>query len=470
MATRTAPRRAWWIREALADDPGEPCPPLSRDLDADVLIVGGGFTGLWTACALTEAEPAMRVAVLEQDICGGGPSGRNGGFVTGWWDELPGLVRLYGAAAAIEACRAVGGAVGQIGRWCERHGVDAWFRHGGYVTTACSPGQQGFERHAARLARDLGVGDEFAPVAAVEVRRRCDSPVFGPGALMRDGATVQPARLARGLRRVALERGVRIFEGTALRRFAAGPPARAHTPGGTVTADRMVIAAGAWAAGWPRFRARLATWSSSIVLTTPAPDRLEAIGWTGGECITDARATVQYFRTTPDGRIAFGGGGGRVVSARRADGRWDHDPVSIARAEAGLRRLFPSFTGVPVEDAWGGPIDVSPTHLPWFGTLPSGNVHYGFGYTGNGVAPSFVGGRVLAGLALGRQDDATSLPFVGADPRPFPPEPIKTIGAHLVREATVRTERWDDEGRRVPAAVAAIARLPRALGYDLGPE
>jgi glycine/D-amino acid oxidase-like deaminating enzyme len=462
--------RAWWIREALEHDPGEPCPPLSGDLRTDVVIVGGGFTGLWTACFLMEAEPGLRTAILEQDICGGGPSGRNGGFVTGWWDELPGLVDLYGERGALAACRALSSAVADVGLWCERHGVDAWYTRSGYITTACAPGQEGFADASVRLANALGARDELTPMSAEEVRARCASPVFGSGVVMRDGATVQPARLARGLRRVALESGVRIFEGTPVRRFGAGPPARAETPYGMVTADRAVVAVGAWAAAWPAFRRRLATWTSFIVLTAPAPERLAAIGWTGGECITDARTTVQYFRTTPDGRIAFGGGGGRVASPRRPGLRWSRDPVSIGRAEAGLRRLFPSFAGVPVEDAWGGPIDVSPTHLPWFGTMPSGNVHYGFGYTGNGVAPSLLGGRILSGLVLGKDDEATSLPMVRAAPRPFPPEPIKTIGAHMVREATVRVERREDEGRRVPAFLRAAAGLPRRVGYRLGAE
>ncbi len=307
------PPRSWWLREALAEDPGEPCPPLQGDVRADVLIIGGGYTGLWTAYFLTELEPSLDVVVVEQDICGGGPSGRNGGFVTGWWDELPDLVAMFGADGALATAHAIGGAVTAIDQWCDRHGVDAWYSRAGYVSTACAPGQVGFEREGVRLARELGAAGEYVPLTADEVRSRCDSPLFGPGVLMPDGATVQPARLARGLRRVALERGVRIFEGTAVRRFRAGPPAEAACGGGTVRAGCAVVASGAWAAGWPSFERRLATWTSHVVLTAPAPDRLKEIGWTEGECITDARATVQYFRTTPDGRIAFGGGGGRVA-------------------------------------------------------------------------------------------------------------------------------------------------------------
>jgi glycine/D-amino acid oxidase-like deaminating enzyme len=464
-------RRSWWLEEALAFDPGEPCPPLSGSVRADVVIVGGGYTGMWTAFMLKELEPSIDVVLLEQDICGGGPSGRNGGFATGWWDELPDLVALYGEEGAAALAHAVGGAVSSLGPWCEKHGVDAWFTHGGYITTACSPGQVGFEREGVRLAAELGAPDEYVALTEEEVRARCDSPVFGPGVLMRDGATVQPARLARGLRRVLLEAGVRVYESTPVRRFRAGPAAEAETPGGSVTAERAVVAAGAWAAAWPWFERRLATWTSHIVLTAPAPERLAEIGWTGGECICDARTTVQYFRTTPDGRIAFGGGGGRVTSPKRlGGGRADHDPISVERAAEGLRRLFPSFADVPIQASWGGPIDVSPTHLPFFGTLPSGNVHFGLGYSGNGVAVCAVGGRILARLALGREDQWTQLPIVRSEPVLFPPEPLKVIGANLVREAVVRYERADESGREPSVVTRALAHLPRRMGYRLGPE
>jgi glycine/D-amino acid oxidase-like deaminating enzyme len=240
--------------------------------------------------------------------------------------------------------------------------------------------------------------------------------------------------------------------------------------GGAVSAGHAIVATGAWTAGWPAFDRRLATWTSHIVLTAPAPDRLAELGWTASECITDARTAVQYFRTTPDGRIAFGGGGGRVASPKGLGPEADHDPVSVARATEGLRRLFPSFVDVPIEAAWGGPIDVSPTHLPFFGTHPNGHVHHGLGYSGNGVAPCAVGGRILARLALGRDDEWTRLPIVDPEPRRFPPEPLKTIGAHLIREAIVRTERAQDAGARVPGVVRQMARIPRRVGYRLGPD
>ncbi len=271
-------------------------------------------------------------------------------------------------------------------------------------------------------------------LSADEVQARVHSPVMRAGAFMPGAATVQPARLARGLRRVALERGVVIHEGTrvveidgerpgwaggsgraTVERRTVGPGARsecgrsrcgrgARRRGGRtgeVIAGSAVVAMNAWAAAWPSFGRRLVTWSSYIVLTEPIPERLAEIGWTGGEGLADARFTLHYLRTTPDGRIAIGGGGGRAGFGGRIGAAFTDDGVAAARAAAGLRRLFPSLRDVRIEDAWGGPIDISADHLPVVGTVPGGRpIHFAHGYSGNGVGPSVVAGRLLAGLAL----------------------------------------------------------------------
>jgi glycine/D-amino acid oxidase-like deaminating enzyme len=463
-------RRAWWLREAMADDPGDPCPPLQHDLEADVVVLGGGYTGMWTAYFLTEAHPGIRVAILERDICGGGPSGRNGGFLTGWWDELPDLAEMFGEGPALDTCRALDRCIRGVGEWCDRHGVDAWYTAGGYLELSAAPAQDGAWSSSVELARRLGAADECVELSPEEVRARCNSPVHRGGAFMRGGATVQPARLARGLRRVLIERDVRIFEGSPVLRFRAGPPAEAETPGGTVRAGSAVVALNAWASGFRRLRSRLVAFGSYIVLTAPAPERLEEIGWTGGECIIDGRSSLHYYRTTADGRIAFGGGGGRGALGSRVGDRFTHDVESARRAAAGLRRTFPNFADVPIEDAWGGPIDMSPSHLPFFGTWPSGNVHFGAGYSGNGVAPSHLGGRVLAGLVDGREDEWTTLPLVGHLPPPFPPEPLRTAGGFVVREAIVRMDDAAEHGRRAPLLARLVARTPRMLGYHWGPR
>lgn len=459
-------QRSWWLREALALENGSASPPLMKDVNADVVIVGGGFTGLWTAYFLSQADPDLGIVVLEQDICGGGPSGRNGGFASGWWDELDGLVELYGAEAAVRACRAISASIAGIGQFCEEHGIDAWFKRAGYMYAITADAHERLCEEMVALAREVGAPDELRELTREEVRARCASPAFRGGAFMRDGASVQPGLLVRGLRWVVLERGVSIHEGTPVTGVEAGPPAVVTTASGTVRAKHAVLALNAWATGWPQLQRRLVAWSSYIVLTGPAPDRLAAIGWTGGELISDFRTSLRYFRTTRDGRIAFGGGGGRARPS--IDDAFTHDRRAVREAAQGFRLMFPSFADIPLEDAWGGPIDVSPTHLPAFGTLEPGNLFFALGYTGNGVAPTHLAGQVLADLVTGRDTDAVRLPIVNPSPRLFPPQPFRSWGAALVRRAMIAKETAEEQGRQPNLLVSQLARMPRRMGYLLG--
>jgi glycine/D-amino acid oxidase-like deaminating enzyme len=475
---RPGGRRSWWLREALAAEANELAaevagPPLAGHSRADVAILGGGYTGLWTAIRLAELAPGARIVIVERDICGGGPSGRNGGFVTGWWDELPALIARFGEAAAIRSAQAMDAAIEEIGTFTAANGIDAWWTPNGFLSVSAAPAQDGAWTEATEACARLGFGDRWRALTAEQVAARVRSPVFREGAFMPTAATVQPAALARGLRRVALERGVVIHERTRAERFGQGIVTTSSAEGaGRLVADQVVVALNAWAAAWPQFGRRLVTWSSYVVLTEPIPDRLAEIGWTGGEGIADSRFTLHYGRTTPDGRIAIGGGGGRAGLGGRIGGAFTADAGSARRAADGLRRWFPTLADVRIEDAWGGPIDITDDHRPWFGTLPDGRTHFGIGYSGNGVGPAVLGGRILAALAAGRaRDDGwASLPIVGATPRAFPPEPLRYLGARAIREAIVRRERAEEEGRRPNRIALELSRLPKRLGYHLGPE
>lgn len=458
-------QRSWWLRDALAQDPGVECPPLNNDGKADVVIVGGGFTGLWTAYFLHERHPDLGIVVLEQDICGGGPSGRNGGFASGWWDELHGLVALYGAEAAVRACRAITSSINSIGEFCTANGIDAWYQRAGYMYAVTAAANERARDEMVTLAGELGAPDELHELSPAEVHARCASPAFRGGAFMRDGASVQPARLARGLRRVILERGVTIHEGTPVARLEG---TTAVTPNGRIEASHAVLAVNAWGIGWPQLKRKLVAWSSYIVMTAPAPNRLKEIGWTGGELISDFRTSLRYFRTTPDGRIAFGGGGGRA--RRSVDDMFTHDSRAVAETAEGFRLMFPSFSDVPIEDAWGGPIDVSPTHLPTFGRVDDSNVYYAAGYTGNGVAPTHLAGQALADLITRADTDTVRLPMVNAKAMTFPPEPFRSWGAAVVRRAMIEKETAEEHGRQANFLVTQLARTPRRMGYFLGPD
>jgi glycine/D-amino acid oxidase-like deaminating enzyme len=409
--------------------------------------------------------PQLRVAILEADICGGGPSGRNGGFLHGWWEQLPYLVEHYGQGAGLELARAADEAVGGIGEWCAQHQVDAWFTPGGYLRVNAFPAEPpDWEDVPAEMKR-LGGGGQLVHLEPAEVQRVCASPAYGAGLLMPSAATIQPARLARGLRRVLLERGVRIHEATEVRHVDAGSPVRLTTPGGRVTAYQAVLAANAWAAGWPGFRTRVLAWGSYMVITEPIPDRLAEIGWTGGQAISDSRFTISYYRTTRDGRIAFGAG----VGAAGFDGRigpvFTSDRGAIARVMANFRHLLPTLADVRIEDAWGGPIDITADRFPEIGSRHGGRIHYAHGFAGNGVGPARLAGRTLAGLVAGVRDPLAAHAMVGHRQRFLPPEPFRYLGARAIREALIRQDDALDAGRTPSGLVKLVAGLPGLLGY-----
>lgn len=453
-------RHGWWLEEA-----GEVTPtrPLDGDATADVVIVGGGYLGLWTAWHLLELEPELDVVVLEAAVCGHGPSGRNGGFCETLWPDCSTLRERAGDTAALAVCRASEDAVRGIGAWCETNGVDAWYRQAPMLRVASTESQLGSWEEVVRAAAALGAPEEVTSLSADEVRARCASPLFLGGALYRLNATVQPARLSLGLRAKLLERGVRIHERTEVTKLDRD--GIAETRVGRVRAGSVVLAANSATAGFPGYRMSLAVASSHIVLTEPVPDVIDELGWTGGEAIVDSRTLVHYTRVTRDARIAFGWGGGAMGYGNGTSEHLEIDRRVIERTQRSLVRFFPQLRGRTITSAWGGPIDVSPTHLPIFGS--KGRVHHGFGFTGNGVGPSYLGGEILSRLALDRRDERTALAIVEPSRKLFPPEPFRYAGGSLIRRALLAKDAAEDEGHDPGRLTNLAATLPRRLGLRL---
>ena len=454
----------WWLEEALGGERPEPAPPLEGDVDADVAIVGGGYTGLWTALALKERDPALDVVVLEADECGRGPSGRNGGFVHGYWTHLPRLRERFGDVQALATARAADAIVPGVRAFCESTGTDAWLRVGGLLKVSAAPAQDATVDRQVAAARELGVPEEAVPLSAEELEARIRSPRFRKGVFVRDCATVQPARLALGLREAALD-SVRLHERTRVTDISDGVLTTAR---GRVRAKEIVVAVNAAAAGWKPLRRRLTVFGSYVVLTEPVPELLEQINWTGGEAVIDGRMFLHYFRATKDGRVLMGSGSGPIGFGGKVDKRFTEDEPTAARAEAGLRRLLPDLAEAKVTHAWGGPIDVSSDHLPFFGTVPGTRIHYGAGYSGHGVGPSWLGGQILARLVERVDDELTRLPFVTREVPKLPPEPLRRLGGGLVRSSIMACEEAEEEGRRPSLPARAGAALPRLLRMSVG--
>jgi len=457
----------WWLDDA---GPAEPLPPQRVPARADVVVAGGGYTGMWAAWHIKQLEPAASVVICDAGTCGEGPSGRNGGFVNDLWIDLPKMRQAFGDAPALDLARAAEEAVADIGSFCVSEKVDAGFRRGGYLRVATTAGHDSAPLwKAVDACQAVGAPEACRRVDAAEVASRCASPLFRSGVLFAGGATVHPGRLARGLRSRLVAAGVTLLEGEPLRHVrGSGSDLVAVTSNREIHAGALVLATGPRLAGMRPLRGRLTVTSSHMVITEPVPDILEELGWTGGECITDMRTMVHYMRTTRDGRIAFGWGGGRVVFGARTGGRAELDRSVVARVEKNLRRFFPQLAGRRVEAGWGGPIDVSPTHLPLVGTIPGRRISFGVGYTGNGVGPSCLVGRTLASLALERADRHSRLAFVNAESPRVPPEPLRFAGGSIVRAALLRKEAAEERGERPGRFSSLVAGIPERFGIHIG--
>jgi len=453
--------RSFWLQQALDRSPAEPR-PLAHDRRADVCIVGGGFTGLWTALRIKEAEPAAEVVVLERDICGGGASGRNGGFCMTWVSKAPLLYGLCGGQETARLIKASQEAVRDIGRFCGEHDIDCEFRHDGWLWTASNRTQLDSWRVAMDTLDRLGL-HPFEELSPEEVARRSGSTTHMAGIYESGTATLQPASLARGLARVCHEKGVEIYEGTAMTELLRGGRPGVRTPRGTVTADKVVLALNAWAHELPEFRRQVMPICADGLATEPIAERLQVLGLADGVAISDSRMMVDYYRTTPDGRMVYGKGGGDFPFAGRVGSRFDTVSSRPEAVRAAMLRNYPSLADAAIAATWRGPATRTATGLPMFGRLRGAPaILFGHGYVGNGVGPSYTGGRILASLALERHDEWSETPLVGAEGPALPPEPFRYVGGHVVRAAVARKERAEDAGRRATALDRFLASLAPA--------
>ncbi|MBA1321267.1 FAD-dependent oxidoreductase [Pseudomonas plecoglossicida] len=457
--------RPFWLQQALAQEQDALCPPLSADIRCDVCIVGGGYTGLWTALMIKEQAPQLEVVLIEADICGAGASGRNGGCALSWSAKYFTLERLFGAAEAVRLVRESERSIAAIGDYCAANGIYCDYRMDGTLYTASNAAQLGgTDAVIAALARQ-GI-NSFERLALEQVQQRAGSARHLEGWFSPAAATVQPGRLVRGLRRVALQRGVRIYEGTAMTSLEHGAPAQVRTAHATVRADRVVLGLNAWMArAFPQFERSVAIVSSDMVITEPCPELLDEIGLDSGISVLDSRIFVHYYHNTSDGRLMLGKGGNTFAYGGRMLPVFDQPSPYQPLLRQTLDDFFPALAEVPIAASWNGPSDRSVTGLPFFGRLDGqDNVFYGFGYSGSGVGPCHMGGQILSSLALGLDNPWTRSGLVKGPLGQFPPEPIRYLGSLLVRDAIRRKERAEDCGMRPRRLDVRLARYAAAAG------
>jgi len=448
--------RSWWLYEALRADPGAPCPPLAGEAAADVCVVGGGFAGLWTAYELTERAPSLELVVLEADICGGGGSGANGGFFSPSWTLLEALCETFGEEGGVDYATALAGQAAELGEWVARHGARIELHRDGILYAHAGAWQAAASEETLRLLARHGLENRLRAVDVTEARAVADSPRLVGGMVAPDLATIQPAKLARELRRVLLERGVRIYEGTPMTRVHPGAPLHVETPAGTVVAPDVVITTGAWAIGEPHFRRAFAVCTDFMVVTEPIPERLEAIGWRTHTGIADSRELCFYVRRTDDDRIAIGGGAIGAAYGGRIGGRALNSPRLAAVAARGLPWLFPALEGVRIDAAWSGPMDMTPASVPFFESSRDGHLHAGLGFSGHGLAATKLGGKTLASLVMHEDDEWSRLPVVGPAMTRVPPEPLRWPMVASVAWASESGDLARERGRSRGLAQVAV--------------
>lgn len=447
------------------DQPGAPAPAprLTGQVTASLAVVGGGFTGLWTALRARERDPGADVVLVEGRRAGWAASGRNGGFCAASLTHglANGQARFPGEIAELDRLGMAN--LAAIEDTIARYRIDCGAERTGELVVATRGWQLPGLHEDAAAARALG--HAVSVLDAEQARAELASPTYLGGIWHRDNCLLlDPARLARGLRQACLDLGVRIFEHSAATavRDEGGAGLRVLTRQGSVLARRVAIGTGAFPPLLRRLRHYLVPVYDYALMTEPlTPGQLASIGWARRQGVADAGNQFHYYRLTTDNRILWGGydavyyNGGRITAAR------DQNRATSSRLAEHFFETFPQLAGLKFTHQWGGVIDTCSRFSVFFGTAHGGRLAYAAGYTGLGVGATRFGADTMLDLLAGAQTERTSLAMVRSKPVPFPPEPVRSAVIQLTRASLARADRR--EGRR-DLWLRTLDRL--GLGFD----
>jgi glycine/D-amino acid oxidase-like deaminating enzyme len=432
-----------------------PRPGLPGDRDADVCIVGAGYTGLWTAYYLKQADPGLRITLLEARFAGFGASGRNGGWLSGLPPGHRGvLAKTHGRGNVIAWQHMLNEAVDEVIDVAAREGIDADIVKGGNLEVARTPAQAKRLRHELDEDRRWGVEDAQI-LTADEARQRINVDSLVLGGFNPHCARIQPAKLARGLADVVERLGATLYEQTPVTRIQ---PGRAVTPLGTVRAPVIIRATEGFTARMPGLRRRWLPMNSAMIATDPLPQQVwDAIGWQGRETLGDLAHGFFYAQRTADGRIALGG---RAVPYRYAsgidrDGAVGQDTIDYLTGV--LNTALPQTRGVPIAHGWCGVLAVPRDWTAGVRLDPSTGLGEAGGYVGHGVTATNMAGRTLTDLILKRSTELTALPWVNHASRTWEPEPLRWLGVRGLYTAYKLADRHEARGRTTNSPIAALA-------------
>jgi glycine/D-amino acid oxidase-like deaminating enzyme len=453
--TRDLATRSYW----LGLDPYEPDAPLEGEMQADLVIVGGGFAGLWTAYHLLKADPGMTVIVIEASAVGYGASGRNGGFaMTLIHRGLADLVGAVGEERARALHLAAEESIRTIGRVCEAEGIAADLQPNGLLTVSNSPMQDPVLREEFETAQKLGL-QGFTLLEREELQSAVHSETLRCALREETCTLLNPARLVRGLKEAVIRAGGRVFEQTPMERLEeTAEGVRVATAKGEIRAKRALLAANAYSSRIPALRSFVMPFYSYILLSEPlTEEQWKRVGWEGREGMEDRRTFLHYMRPTIDGRLMWAG---RDAPYRPngPDPKYDRDDRVFRRLEETFAWTFPQLDDVKFAYRWGGPIGVTGSFMPSAGWLEGKRVAYAFGFAGHGVAISNMVAMAVRDLILERDTDHTRLAVIGRRPIHLGPRLLRDA---MVRATTAYQQRQDDVGRvrKPPLLFRLLQRL-----------
>ena len=432
---------------------------LDRDTRCDVAVIGGGLTGLWTTLFIRELSPHIDVVLVEGQSVGYGASGRNAGMLSETVDHNHALaIQHFGQHQARTLAKLGQSNVDEMMLWLGERGIDCDLEMTGRLMVALTENQVADCARAVATAERLGVFNHRL-LSAEEVRARIDSPLYQGGVSIAGGGILNPVKLVDGLRRVAEESGVKVFEQSPISSIRkAGNGVVVDTTHAALHASRAVLATNAYSHHlFPQLLHRFIPLYDYVRVSEPIPaEQLATIRWAGREGVTDGRTFFNYYRLTRDNRILWGTSEAAYYRGNSVGQQHDDSPQHFQALEESFHRHFPRFGPVRFPYSWGGPIASTTRMTPFFGSLEGGRIVYGLGYTGHGLGTTRLAGKILAHLALERTSDLLKLPLVTRRPFPYPPEPFRSGAVGMV----TRSLRKVDAGR----SPSLLLRLLDLLG------
>ncbi len=440
--TRPVEQACYW----LGSRPRTPSPALEGRQEGGIVVVGAGFTGLWTALHLKRLDPSADVAVVEQGIAAYGASGRNAGMLAETIDHGHELaVAHFGHDEARRLATLGRDNAAELTGFLETNGIDCDFERTGQLHVALHERQVEDLSATLECARALGVTN-LRLLSREDVRAEIHCALYQAGLFNPNGGILDPVKLVDGLKREAVKLGVRVFERSKVMALVdRGAGIVVRTPHGELHARKAILGLSAYTHHLlPHLSFRFIPFYDYIVVSEPlSAAQLEAIGWKNRAGVADVRTFFKYYRLTKDNRVLWGTSEAKYYSGNRVDPACDHSEPQYAELRSSFAEHFPALGKVEFPYAWGGPIDATTRFTPFFGEARGGRVLYGLGYTGHGIGTTHLAGKILAHKALGRPSPLLDLQLVRKKPFPYPPEPLRTLAVNAVSRALRRVDKGE---------------------------